>query len=437
MSLLYEEGRLTRAATRGDGMLGEDVTANVATVAVIPHRLAAGAPVPAVVEVRGEIYMPLSAFEELNRRQAAESARTFVNPRNAAAGSLRQKDAAVTASRELAFWAYQLGEVEGGPAFTRHAQTLEWMTPCGFPVNPEHPHRRRAGGGRRVLPALARSIATTSTTTSTAWWSRSTTWPSGRELGSTSKAPRWAIAFKFPPEEKTTKLKDIMVSIGRTGQGHALRRSRTGDRRRGERGPGHPAQRGSGPAEGCPTGRHRGGPTGGRRDPRGAGAGPVPSARGSPRVAVPIPLPDVRVGAGPPRGRERHLLRQRRLSGAAGAAHQPLRIPRGHGHRGARRADGGPVQRSRAAGRRGRHLLARLRSGPAVRGIRRHLGRQPAAGDRRLEDRDRWPTSSWPCRSATSAGPAARVLARAMGDLDQDPGRIERGRWPRSRGSGR
>ncbi|HEY2300268.1 MAG TPA: NAD-dependent DNA ligase LigA [Acidimicrobiales bacterium] len=217
MSLLYEDGRLTRAATRGDGILGEDVTANVATVAVIPHRLAAGSPVPAVVEVRGEIYMPLSAFDELNRRQAAESARTFVNPRNAAAGSLRQKDASVTASRELAFWAYQLGEVEAGPVFTRHAQTLEWMHAIGFPVNPNirtvegleavDQYCQHWLGHRHDLDYDIDGVVV-----------KVDDLAQRRELGTTSKAPRWAIAFKFPPEEKTTKLKDIMVSIGRTGK---------------------------------------------------------------------------------------------------------------------------------------------------------------------------------------------------------------------------
>jgi DNA ligase (NAD+) len=217
MSLLYENGRLIRAATRGDGSSGEDVTANVATVAVIPHQLLAEAIVPSVVEVRGEIYMPLSAFEELNRRQAAESARTFVNPRNAAAGSLRQKDAAVTASRELSFWAYQLGDVEGGPPFSRHGETLDWMRSAGFPVNPnirtvsgleavdeycQHWLRRRHDLDYDIDGVVVKvdDLA------------------QRRELGSTSKAPRWAIAFKFPPEEKTTLLRDIMVSIGRTGK---------------------------------------------------------------------------------------------------------------------------------------------------------------------------------------------------------------------------
>ncbi|MHB1928696.1 MAG: NAD-dependent DNA ligase LigA, partial [Acidimicrobiales bacterium] len=135
MSLLYEGGRLTRAATRGDGLVGEDVTANVATVAAVPSRLA-GTPAE-VVEIRGEIYMAISAFEALNQRQAEAGARMFINPRNAAAGSLRQKDPAVTAARELSFWAYQIGDMEGGPSFQRHSRTLDWLREAGLPVNPE------------------------------------------------------------------------------------------------------------------------------------------------------------------------------------------------------------------------------------------------------------------------------------------------------------
>ena len=215
MSLLYEKGELVRAATRGDGEVGEDVTANVQTIEEIPHELGKGA--PQIVEVRGEIYMPIPAFDELNERQTKADARTFINPRNAAAGSLRQKDPSVTASRDLRFWAYQLGTVEGGPEFSQHVQTLDWMRSVGFPVNP-HIELERS------LEEVDRYCRT--------WLDRRHTLPyeidgtvvkvnglaQRRELGSTSRAPRWAIAYKFPPEEKTTKLKDIMVSIGRTGK---------------------------------------------------------------------------------------------------------------------------------------------------------------------------------------------------------------------------
>jgi len=135
ISLLYEDGRFVRAATRGNGVTGEDVTENVRTIAVVPDRLKGEA--PAVLEVRGEVYMPKSAFEELNRRQGEAGGRLFSNPRNSGAGSLRQKDPRVTASRDLGYFAYQLGEVEGGPRFRRHSETLEFLDRAGLPVNPE------------------------------------------------------------------------------------------------------------------------------------------------------------------------------------------------------------------------------------------------------------------------------------------------------------
>jgi DNA ligase (NAD+) len=215
ISIRYEGGRYVRAATRGDGRTGEDVTANVATIGQVPRDLGPGA--PDVLEVRGEVYMRLSAFAALNERQMAAEQRPFVNPRNAAAGALRQKDPAITAQRELALWSYQLGEVQGGPEFTSHHETLDWLASLGFPVNPEI---RRVSGPDDVL-------------------AYSLHWQEHRHdldyeidgavvkvddlarrqlLGSTSKAPRWALAYKFPPEERTTLLKDILVSIGRTGR---------------------------------------------------------------------------------------------------------------------------------------------------------------------------------------------------------------------------
>jgi DNA ligase (NAD+) len=215
ITLRYEGGRLVQAATRGDGRVGEDVTANVRTVESIPDRLPKGA--PAVVEVRGEIYMPLEVFQRINEAQVEAGERTYANPRNTAAGSLRQKDAAITATRELAFWSYQLGQVDGAPALTSHHDTLQWLKELGFPVNPEI----------TVVPDLP------------AAYEFCQRWQEHRHdltyevdgvvlkvddlslrpaLGETSKAPRWAIAYKFPPEERTTLLHDIMVSIGRTGR---------------------------------------------------------------------------------------------------------------------------------------------------------------------------------------------------------------------------
>jgi DNA ligase (NAD+) len=216
ISVRYEQGRLVQAATRGDGQIGEDVTNNVATITAIPHRLR-GQRIPAVIEVRGEVYMPFASFQSLNERCLAQGERPFVNPRNAAAGSLRQKDPQITASRELSFWSYQLGQVEGGPQFGEHHQTLEFLAELGLPVNPSI----------QRFSSLADVVAFC-----LSWQERRhelgyeidgcvikvDSLEQRERLGFTSRAPRWAIAFKFPPEERTTILKDIMVSIGRTGR---------------------------------------------------------------------------------------------------------------------------------------------------------------------------------------------------------------------------
>jgi DNA ligase (NAD+) len=220
ISIRYENGRYVRAATRGDGTVGEDVTANVATIAGIPHDLNAvglAADIPELLEVRGEVYLPVATFDELNEAATLSGEHRFVNPRNAAAGSLRQKDAAVTARRRLQLWVYQIGEIHGGPSMSSHHQTLEYLAALGFPVNPEvrvlggidavmdhcqywQQHRHDLGyeidGVVIKVDDLAQRDA----------------------LGSTSRAPRWAIAFKFPPQERTTLLHDIQVSIGRTGR---------------------------------------------------------------------------------------------------------------------------------------------------------------------------------------------------------------------------
>jgi len=215
VSIRYEGGLLVQAATRGDGRVGEDVTANVKTISGIPHRLPNGS--PEVLEVRGEVYMSISAFEELNAAQVDAGEKTYVNPRNTAAGSLRQKDAAVTASRNLSFWSYQLGEVVGGPQLTEHHQIFDFLGGMGFPVNPEvkvlrgltevESHLMHWQKHRHDLDYEIDGVVVKVDELSLQ-----------RELGFTSRAPRWAIAYKFPPEERTTKLIDIQVSIGRTGR---------------------------------------------------------------------------------------------------------------------------------------------------------------------------------------------------------------------------
>jgi len=216
MSLLYEDGRLVHGATRGDGRVGEDVTANVKTIKQVPQRLK-GSKLPAVLEVRGEVYMPLKAFEELNRRQAEAEARLFANPRNAAAGSLRVKDVSITASRDLALFCYQIGAKTGGPVLRTHMETLEWLRELGFQVNPEikaHDDLSSVyefcGAMEQQRHSLGYEIDGVVVKVDDL--------AQRAEVVSSSKAPRWAIAYKFPPEERTTKLLDIKVSIGRTGR---------------------------------------------------------------------------------------------------------------------------------------------------------------------------------------------------------------------------
>ncbi|MEO6469075.1 MAG: NAD-dependent DNA ligase LigA [Acidimicrobiia bacterium] len=216
ISLLYEGGRLVRGATRGNGETGEDVTANVLTIKDLPKRLS-GTRIPDTLEVRGEVFMPLTSFEALNQRQAEQEGRLFANPRNAAAGALRQIDARVTASRNLSLYCYQPGVVVGGPRLTSHHQTLQWISELGLPVNPEierladvdavfafcqRMETNRHSLGYEIDGAVVKVDLMSQRA----------------EMGQTSRAPRWAIAFKFPPEEKTTLLKNIMVSIGRTGR---------------------------------------------------------------------------------------------------------------------------------------------------------------------------------------------------------------------------
>ncbi len=223
MSLTYERGRFVQAATRGDGVTGEDVTANVATVKSVPHALDPKAgPYPQLLEVRGEIYLPLADFAAMNARQEAAGERLFVNPRNAAAGALRQKDPGITATRPLSFWAYQVGEVEGAaagkewPASTQSA-TLALLRQAGLPVSPDS----RTVSGLDEVIARCRELAETRHDMPyeiDGVVTKVDDLGLHARLGATSRAPRWAIAFKFPPEERTSKLLAIMVSIGRTGR---------------------------------------------------------------------------------------------------------------------------------------------------------------------------------------------------------------------------
>jgi len=216
VSLRYEDGRLTVGATRGNGEIGEDVTTNLRTISTIPLSLLAEAgPFPAVVEVRGEVYLPLAAFEQLNEQRVAAGEATFANPRNASAGSLRQLDPRVTAARPLSTWFYGVGYVEGR-RFAGHEDVLAWLRGAGFRVNPD----------TRTATSIDEIVA------------GCTQWQQRRDqldydidgvviklddralqsaLGAVGRDPRWAVAYKFAPTTAQTRLVRIHVNVGRTG----------------------------------------------------------------------------------------------------------------------------------------------------------------------------------------------------------------------------
>jgi DNA ligase (NAD+) len=214
INLTYEDGVFVRGATRGDGRVGEDVTVNLRTINAIPLQML-GNDVPQRIEVRGEVYMPLSGFRELNERLVAEGKKPTPNPRNAAAGSLRQKDPSITAQRPLSFWAYAVGVHEGAD-LTSQWQTLQWLKQHGFPINP-------FAERLETMEEVAKECA--------AWERRRTTLDyeidgivikvddlaQQQRLGALHSRPRWARAFKWAPMTATTRLEKIMIRVGRTG----------------------------------------------------------------------------------------------------------------------------------------------------------------------------------------------------------------------------
>ncbi len=217
ISLRYEDGVFVRGATRGDGARGEDVTANLRTIKAIPPKLR-GNDWPAVLEVRGEVYMPRAGFEAYNEKARASDGRIkpLVNPRNAAAGSLRQLDPRITAQRPLAFYAYALGVVEGGKLPDSHSAMLKKLREWGFPVSPLVDTARgaagclsyyaRIGAQRDALPFDIDGVVY-----------KLDDFAGQRELGFVGRTPRWAIAHKFPAQEQQTRVEAIEVNIGRTG----------------------------------------------------------------------------------------------------------------------------------------------------------------------------------------------------------------------------
>ncbi|HEY8394209.1 MAG TPA: NAD-dependent DNA ligase LigA [Thermaerobacter sp.] len=219
IALTYEDGVFVRGATRGDGEVGEDVTANLRTIRSLPLRLRdASRPLPRRVEVRGEVYMTFEAFRRLNEEQVARGQQPFANPRNAAAGSVRQLEPAVTASRSLDIWVYGLAALDPGPGEAPASQweALQALREWGLPVNP---HARRCTSldellafieewaeRRHELPYLTDGIVI-----------KVDRFEHQRALGATARSPRWAIAYKFPAEKARTRVRDIIVGVGRTG----------------------------------------------------------------------------------------------------------------------------------------------------------------------------------------------------------------------------
>jgi DNA ligase (NAD+) len=214
VSLRYENGELVTGATRGDGSEGEDVTANVRTVKDVPHRLK-GRNVPTVTEVRGEIYMTKAAFLDLNRKQAEAGKPLYVNPRNTAAGSLRQLDASITASRPLGFFAYGWGEMSEMPAESQSGM-IKWFASCGFKTNPLTKMCRSVDALLKFHRAIEEQRATLDyDIDGVVYKVDRLDWQ--ERLGYVSRNPRWAIAHKFPAEKATTIVKDIEIQVGRTG----------------------------------------------------------------------------------------------------------------------------------------------------------------------------------------------------------------------------
>jgi DNA ligase (NAD+) len=214
VTVIYRRGLLAQAATRGDGVTGEDVTANVRTIRAVPQRLR-GAP-PALIEVRGEIYMPLAGFERMNSQARARGEKVFVNPRNAAAGSLRQLDARITASRPLSAFFYGLGALAGGELPARQLELLELLRSLGLPVSPEARLVRGVEGCLDYFRALGARRSSLKYQIDGVVYKLDLRSDQER-LGYVSRAPRWAIAHKFPAEEALTVVRDIEFTVGRTG----------------------------------------------------------------------------------------------------------------------------------------------------------------------------------------------------------------------------
>ena len=215
VTLTYEQGRFLQGATRGNGLVGEDISANLKTIRSIPLRLRSGASYPEIVEIRGEAYLPLSAFNRINEERASQGEPLFANPRNATAGALRQLDPRITASRPLAFFGYGIGHAEGGQ-FQTQKKVLETLTQWGFAVNPHYRHQPSIEGvaefcrdweeKRNSLDYQIDGVVV-----------KVNRLKDQDRLGFVSREPRWAVAYKFPGQLATTRLLKIGINVGRTG----------------------------------------------------------------------------------------------------------------------------------------------------------------------------------------------------------------------------
>ena len=219
VEVVYEKGLLVSASTRGDGVTGEEITANVKTIGAIPLSIRGTAPCPDLLEVRGEVFMPLAGFSRMNDRRASQGLELYKNPRNAASGSLRQLDSSITSKRPLSFYAYALGVVEGHQSapVASHMDAMKWLKTLRFPVFSDWIQVVRGSAAlvsywekllnaRAGLPMEIDGVVV-----------KINSYNLQRELGQVSRSPRWAVAVKFPPEQKHTRINDIIITVGRTG----------------------------------------------------------------------------------------------------------------------------------------------------------------------------------------------------------------------------
>ncbi len=379
LAVVYERGKLIRGATRGDGDVGEDVTANVRTIRGVPARLRTDAP-PDWLEVRGEVFFRLTDFERINEELGAAGKPLFANPRNATAGLLRQKDAAVTAARPIHVYFHGLVKIEGHK-LESYSGTLAYLRGMGLRTHPEAKEAATLDDVRAYIADMAERRHALEHEIDGAVI-KVDRYADVDELGATSKFPRWAIAYKFPAEEQTTRLNDIQVSVGRTGAVTpfaVLEPVRVGgvtvsmatlhnaDEVDSQRG----ADR-----------RHRRRPPGRRGDPGGRGPRPQPAHRGRAGVRDAHGLPALRHRDRPPRGGGRGALPEPAVPGPGAGADRPLRRARRDGHRAPRRAHRGRAARSGPHRRSGRHLRAHPRGHRPAAELQGQGDREPAGGDR-------------------------------------------------------